>query len=87
MKKFIVNGQYNQLLMQNHFDVRKVLRAARLPENLFTREQIRLEEPEYYAVIFSFKWRLLHYNNWCYHNPITKLSFVVSTTSIVIVFN
>lgn len=51
MKKFIVNGQYNQLLMQNHFDVRKVLRVARLPENLFTREQIRLEEPEYYALM------------------------------------
>ncbi|MGP5428390.1 hypothetical protein ACTXNW_02925 [Enterococcus malodoratus] len=51
MKKFIVNGQYNQLLKQNHFDVRKVLRIARLPENLFTREQIRLDELEYYALM------------------------------------
>lgn len=51
MQKFIVNGQYQQLLKQHHFDVGKVLKTAHLPENLFTREQIRLTEPEYYALM------------------------------------
>lgn len=51
MKKFVVNGQYQQLLKQNGFDIDKVLRAAKLPENLFTHEQIRLTEQEYYTLM------------------------------------
>lgn len=51
MNKFVVNGQYQQLLKQNGFDVGKVLRVAKLPENLFTHEQIRLTEQEYYTLI------------------------------------
>lgn len=51
MKQFIVDGQYNQLLKQNGFNIGKVLKAARLPENLFTREQIKLTESEYYALM------------------------------------
>lgn len=51
VKKFIISGQYSQLLKQNNFDVRKILKSARLPENLFTHEQIRLNESEYYALM------------------------------------
>lgn len=51
MKQFIVDGQYNQLLKQNGFDIGKVLKTARLPENLFTCEQIKLTESEYYALM------------------------------------
>lgn len=51
MKKFIVNGQYQQLLKQNGFDIGKVLKAAKLPENLFTHEQIRVTEQEYYTLM------------------------------------
>lgn len=51
MKKFIVNGQYQQLLKQNGFDVGRVLKAAKLPENLFTHEQIRLTEQAYYTLM------------------------------------
>lgn len=51
MKKFIVNGQYQQLLKQNGCDIGKVLKAAKLPENLFTHEQIRVTEQEYYTLM------------------------------------
>ncbi|MBF7139431.1 helix-turn-helix transcriptional regulator [Pediococcus pentosaceus] len=51
MKKFIVNGQYQQLLKQNGFDIGKVLKAAKLPENLFAHEQIRVTEQEYYTLM------------------------------------
>ncbi|MDT6979812.1 AraC family transcriptional regulator ligand-binding domain-containing protein [Levilactobacillus zymae] len=51
MKKFIINGQYRQLLTQYGFNVEKVLKAAKLPENLFTHEQIRLTEQEYYHLM------------------------------------
>ena len=51
MKNFIVDGQYQQLLTRNHFDVRKVLRTAQLPENLFTQKHIQLSEPDYYALM------------------------------------
>lgn len=51
MKKFIVNGQYQQLLKQNGFDIGKVLKTAKLPENLFTHEQIRVTEQEYYTLM------------------------------------
>lgn len=51
MQKFVINGQYQQLLKQNGFNVGKVLKAAQLPENLFTHEQIHLSEPDYYALM------------------------------------
>lgn len=51
MKKFIVSGQYQQLLQQNHMDVQKVLRAAQLPDNLFIRDQIQLSEAAYYRLL------------------------------------
>ncbi|PWG00390.1 helix-turn-helix domain-containing protein [Levilactobacillus bambusae] len=51
MKKFIVDGQYAQLLQHNHFAVDKVLKRAKLPENLFTQHTIRLTEPEYYSLM------------------------------------
>lgn len=51
MNKFIVDGQYKQLLNQNGFDTSKILKAAKLPENLFTKEQIRLNESEYYDLM------------------------------------
>lgn len=51
MNKFVINGQYKQLLKQNDFDVSKVLKGAKLPENLFTHDQIRLTEQEYYTLM------------------------------------
>lgn len=51
MKKFIINGQYQQLLKKNGFDIIKILRVAKLPENIFTHEHIRLTEQEYYTLM------------------------------------
>lgn len=51
MKKFIVDGQYGQLLKQNNIDVTKVLKVAKLPENLFANESVRMSENEYYSLM------------------------------------
>lgn len=51
MQSFMVNGQYNQLLQQNGFDVGKVLRLAQLPENLFMHDQIQISEAQYYSLM------------------------------------
>lgn len=51
MKRFIVDGQYKYLLSRNNIDVSKVLKRAQLPENLFSHDQIKLTEKEYYKLM------------------------------------
>lgn len=51
MRKFIIDGQYRQLLATNRVDAAAVLQAAKLPADTFAHENICLTEEEYFRML------------------------------------
>lgn len=51
MQKFTLEGDYRGLLQQYGFDVRAVLRKARLPEDILSHKTLVMQEEEYYRFL------------------------------------
>lgn len=51
MDKFVIDGQYSQLLQANGLDPRAVLKEAGLPVDTFARQHPQLDERQYFAML------------------------------------
>lgn len=51
MKKYIIDGQYSELLAHHGIDIEAVVKKAQLPEDIFSHESITLSEEQYYGFL------------------------------------
>lgn len=51
MDKFVIDGQYEQLLQANGIDPQQVLRQAGLPVDTFAHQRARLSEDQYFKML------------------------------------
>lgn len=51
MNHFIVDGRYRDILQEHGIDVRKVLKKAALPDDIFHQKTVTMKEEDYYCFL------------------------------------